>query len=205
MRALQEQIYACTVQHVETASNEELGEAIDMIKDLAEGIYYEQKTKLINKELECMKKEEEEYARMGKECLMHHSMPRDMDKEYGRMYYPMPYRRDHMVDRNSPYKKDRDKEDRYLYENEQYREHEVPFDLRDSREGRSPVSRRMYMESKEMHKDKQHKIKELEKYMQELSEDIVEMIEGASPEEKQMLEKKMTHLTSKIAQLNQDV
>lgn len=41
--------------------------------------------------------------------------------------------------------------------------------------------------------------------MQELSEDIVEMIEGASPEEKQMLEKKMTHLTSKIAQLNQDV
>lgn len=83
-----------------------------------------------------------------------------------------------------------------------YTEREIPFNLRDNREGRSPMSRRNYMESKELHKDKSAKIKELEKYMQELSEDIVEMIEDASPEEKQMLEKKMTQLTSKIAQLN---
>lgn len=152
MRALQEQIYACTVQHVETASNEELGEAIDMIKDLAEGIYYEQKTKLINKELECLKKEEEEYAQMGKECLMYHNTPRDIDKDRGRMYYPIPHRRDRMRDRDDLYGIDREKRD--PYDNESYREHEVPFDLRDSREGRSPVSRRMYMESKEMHKDK---------------------------------------------------
>ncbi|MCM1219536.1 MAG: hypothetical protein NC548_34075 [Lachnospiraceae bacterium] len=58
------------------------------------------------------------------------------------------------------------------------------------------------MESKEMHQEKDKKIKELEKYMQELSQDIVEMIEDASPEEKQVLEKKMTHLTSKISQLS---
>ena len=68
--------------------------------------------------------------------------------------------------------------------------------------GRSPVTRRMYMESKQLHKDKTEKVKELEKYMQELSEDIVEMIDGASPEERQVLEKKMTSLTNKIAQLN---
>ena len=52
---------------------------------------------------------------------------------------------------------------------------------RDSREGRSGQSRRSYMESKEMHKDnspesKQHKMKELETYMKDLSEDVTEMI-----------------------------
>lgn len=40
------------------------------------------------------------------------------------------------------------------------------------------------------------------KAMQELSEDIVEMIDGASPEERQVLEKKMTN---KIAQLNLNI
>lgn len=52
MRKLQEKIYDCVAAHIDDASTEELGEAIDMIKDLAEGIYYEQKAKLITKELE---------------------------------------------------------------------------------------------------------------------------------------------------------
>jgi hypothetical protein len=39
---------------------------------------------------------------------------------------------------------------------------------------------------------------ELEKYMKELSEDIVEMIEDASPEEKQLLKAKLTTLSGKI-------
>lgn len=196
MRALQEQIYACTVSHVESASTEELGQAVDMIKDLAEGIYYEQKAKLVTKELECMEEEEKEYKRMGKERMM-----RDMDKEHGHMYYTEPYRRPHP----SEVYRDDDREmrkEKGARRDESYTEREMPFEMRDSREGRSPITRRNYMESKELHKDKNHKMKELEKYMQELSEDIVEMIEGASPEERQMLEKKMTHLTSKIAQLN---
>ena len=83
-----------------------------------------------------------------------------------------------------------------------YHDREVPMNLHDSLEVRSPMSLRTYMEAKELHKDKTTKIKELEKYMQELTQDIVEMIEDASPEERQMLEKKMTHLTSKVAQLN---
>jgi hypothetical protein len=37
-------------------------------------------------------------------------------------------------------------------------------------------------------KDKTHQMKELENYMQELSTDLTEMIEDASPEEKQMLQ-----------------
>lgn len=65
-----------------------------------------------------------------------------------------------------------------------YNEREYPMELRDSREGRSPITRRMYMESKELHKDKDTKIRELDKYMKELSEDLVEMIDDASPEER---------------------
>lgn len=73
----------------------------------------------------------------------------------------------------------------------------------DSRDGRSWQSRRGYMEAKESHSDntpesKQAKMRELEKYMRELSEDITEMIEGASNEEKTMLRAKVQTLAQKI-------
>ena len=75
--------------------------------------------------------------------------------------------------------------------------------MRDGREGRSGASRRSYIETKEMHPDnsqesKQMKMKELEKYMGELSGDITEMIAGASNEEKTMLKTKLQTLVSKI-------
>jgi hypothetical protein len=72
---------------------------------------------------------------------------------------------------------------------------------RDEREGRSYNSRRMYMEAKDMKRDKATQLRELEKYMQELSQDITEMIADASPEEKQYLEKKISALASKIGQM----
>lgn len=163
-----------------SADTEELGQAIDMIKDLEQAKYY----------CSIVKAMEEAEEDETKEKSHHH---RDMDRVYGRMYYEGP-------DGRYPWKKrDRDEDwESYPYYPERGRE----IDIRDSREGRSPVTRRMYMESKQLHKDKTEKVKELEKYMQELSEDIVEMIDGASPEERQVLEKKMTSLTNKIAQLN---
>jgi hypothetical protein len=41
-------------------------------------------------------------------------------------------------------------------------------------------------------------MKELENYVKELSEDLMEMIEGASVEEKQLLQKKLATLATKI-------
>lgn len=75
--------------------------------------------------------------------------------------------------------------------------------IRDGREGRSGQSRRSYMETKEMNKEntpesKQAKMRSLEAYMKELSEDITEMIEGASNEEKTMLRSKVQTLAQKI-------
>ena len=74
-----------------------------------------------------------------------------------------------------------------------------PDEMRDKREGKSWKTRKMYMESKEMHHDKAKQMKELEKYMQELSSDILEMIDEASPEEKQFLSSKISTLASKIS------
>ena len=78
----------------------------------------------------------------------------------------------------------------------------LPFDTRDQREGRSPMSRKGYMEGKEMHLGKEKQMKELEKYMQELTSDITEMIQGSSPEEKQLMQKKIATLAEKVGQIN---
>ena len=61
-------------------------------------------------------------------------------------------------------------------------------------ESKSAMCRKTYMESK----DGTMKMHELNKYMQELSNEIVEMIEEATPEEKQMLQQKLTMLASKV-------
>lgn len=53
---------------------------------------------------------------------------------------------------------------------------------------------------KGFHKDK--KVRDLDQYMKELSEDLVEMIDDASPEEKQLLEKKVSALATKVSSLN---
>jgi hypothetical protein len=136
----------CNLGEVDT---KELGEAIDMIKDLEEAIYYATVT-------EAMNKPEKEWEMKKSD---HHQ---NIDDD--RMYYDEPM-------------------------------------WRDEYGGRSPMSRKMYMEAKHMNKDKATQLRELEKYMQELSQDITEMIADASPEEKQYLEKKITALASKIGSM----
>ena len=189
---MKERLVSCVeaqLGDIHNVDTHELGEAIDMIKDLEQAMYYCSIVKAMEKQEE----EEEFYHKLAKH--------RDMDRDMGRMYF---------TERDNAW--GRDHGNRPMESNLQrrgehegmtpYKEREVPFELRDSREGRSPMSRRNYMEAKELHKDKNSKIKELEKYMQELSQDIVEMVEDASPEEKQLLERKVTALASKLAQLN---
>lgn len=161
----------------------ELGEVIDMIKDMEEACYYAKITEAMEKAEEEKKYYTEYYRPYSKDYL------RDMDKDYGRMYYG--------GDRF-------DARDTGGYESGKsggatyYTERPYPMELRDRREGRSPMSRKMYMESKELHKDKTIQLKDLEHYMQELSTDIAEMIDDASPEEKQMLQSKISALAAKI-------
>ena len=60
----------------------------------------------------------------------------------------------------------------------------------------------MYMESKEMHHGKAKQLQELEKYMKDLSSDLVGMIEDASTEEKQYLGNRLSTLAAKITKMD---
>lgn len=142
LKMMKENIMACIqtqMGKLDEVNTKELGEAIDMIKDLSEAIYY---------------------------CTITEAM-KEKEKDSKDIYY--------------------------------YTEREIPMDFaRDYREGNSPMQRRMYMESKEMHHNKEVQIKELEKYIQELTSDITEMIKDATPEEKRMLQNRLTALATKI-------
>ena len=183
----QVQAQLCNLQAVDA---KELGEVVDMIKDLEETMYY---CTLIEA-MVGKGKEKENYNNHYAYYTDHpYYMDREMEKRNGRMYYP-----DHG---ESGKMGPNDHMRRYDGQMAQYSEREMPIEFRDTREGRSPTSRRMYMESKELNHDKAKKMKELEKYMQELTLDIAEMIEDSSPEEKQLLHKKITALASKIETL----
>lgn len=160
--------------HLEQVDAHELGEAIDMIKDIEEAMYYCSITKAM--------KETEEEKKYLEKYIPYYSSHRDMDRGSGHMYY------------DERYSKTRRKEP-YIYNPNDYQDISIE---RDSREGRSPEARRGYMESKELHKDKNIQMKELEKYVQELTNDVIDMIADATPEEKTMLQQKITLLASKI-------
>lgn len=157
---------------LEQVDAKELGEVVDIIKDLEEIMYY-------CSIIEAMEKSEEEKKYYTEYRPYDRDYLRDMDKERGRMYY-------------GGYETGEAGGATY------YTERPYSMELRDRREGRSPMSRKMYMESKELHKDKTTQLKDLEHYMQELSVDIAEMIDDASPEEKQMLQNKISALAAKI-------
>lgn len=168
----------------------ELGQVIDMIKDLEEAIYYCSITEAMKEN-----KEKEKYSQMYYQerylpiPMMNEMYQRDMDRNsYGRMYYPdrIMNNRDESTNRGSS---------RYYTERDW---DTYPINTRDSREGRSPLSRKSYMEAKELHQGKEIQMKELDKYIQELGHDITEMIQDASPEEKQMLQQKISALATKL-------
>ena len=65
------------------------------------------------------------------------------------------------------------------------------------------MSRRSYMETKEMHNDnspesKQAKMKDLEKYMSDLGADMADLIKDMSPEERTLAKTKLTTLVQKM-------
>ena len=203
LKRMKEQLISCVEKELYNpteANTKELGEAIDMIKDIEEAIYYCTITEAMKGE----GKKSSHYGNKyygGEDCwpMLYYCpdpnahMPkepydpyRDIDRQQGRMYYSgngtpgmHPMRQsDNSMDTPMPAEKD------------------------GTREGRSHMSRKGYMEGKEMHYPKDRQMRELEKYMQELTNDIVEMIAGTSAEEKQLMQKKITTLAEKVGQVN---
>ena len=201
---------------------EELGQAIDMLKDLEEALYFCTITEAMTGEGKGKGNVEIEYE--GHKKNGHSQMNGNDQMYYGgsQMYMgsPMMYANGSNGNGSSSgsssnggsstsyyggndqmYYQGRDSQGRYTSGRGSSRsDYSEPMMYRDEREGRSPQNRRMYMEAKGS-KDKATQLRELEKYMQELTSDMVEMIQDSSPEEKQYLEKKISALASKIGQM----
>ncbi len=224
---------------IEQIDTKEMGEVIDMWKDLCEAkekivksCYYTYILKAMEKE----ENEDEDYKKIMEKMRMSGDTEEDdMERRY---YDNYRYANGRFAPKGSGTYRGRGSRRGYAeppyyhMTPEMYREHDPEYyrdmdrmsgkmyytetspnritgqssnmnNMRDSREGRSGQSRRSYIETKEMHSDnspesKQVKMRELEKYMGELSADLTEMIAGASNEEKTMLKTKLQTLTQKI-------
>lgn len=190
---------------VENVNTEEMGEAVDMIKDLCEAEY----KAVIVKSMKKADEEEEEY---NKELLR--TLKAEYGEEGGRRYYDeyrykttgryAPKGKGTYVGRRGyeepPYmhmypERDMDREYGRMY----YTEPTVTH----TSESGYDRAKRMYTETKEMHKantpeDKEHKMKSLDSYTKELASDITGMVADMSAEEKNLLRTKLSTLVSKI-------
>lgn len=177
---VESQIYG----NIDKVSAEELGEAVDMIKDLAEAIYY----CTITEAMEGDSSKEHKQGHQRDTMYYNRTMPR-----YDAEYYD-PRRERVMYSDGGPMRAYHEGKVHYPDSvNGVYRD----GSMRDPHEGRSGVHRKMYMDGKGV-KDKTKQMQELEAYMNELAQDMSEMINDASPEEKQLLQNKLMTLTSKI-------
>ena len=179
LKQIKEQLVAAVqgqMGNLTETNTHELGAVIDMIKDLSKSMYYCS----IVKAMEEAEKTEEYSNNTNNYYYTERYMPyqyhRDMDRMNGRMYYS-------------------DTEETSAYTTPVH-EKDYPV-MRDNREGRSPMRRKMYMEAKALHQDEKA-MNDLENYMRDLSQDVMEMITQASPEEKQILQKKMNVLATKL-------
>lgn len=209
MKTLRTQLLGCVqgqMGNLKDVDTKQLGQAVDMIKDFSQAIYYNTITESMEK---AEKKEQQTvnninyYTAPTGYNKMYPDYYRDIERENGYMYYPRMYSDAGMGGRTSgtsnmngmsmsPNTSTGNNNGVNYYT-------EPGMMARDPRQGRAAIRRRMYMEGKEMHKDTNSQLKELEAYLQELSSDIAEMIKDASPEERATLHQKMTTLANKIS------
>lgn len=184
---VEKQIYG----NIDKVDAEELGEVVDMIKDLAEAIYY----CTITESMESSAWEEKEQHSMYRAPYPTQDGRNGGEGTRGRMD-GMIKRYDDGKRSYSMYDDKYDHHDPYIYRDGMM--HDMRHDMmRDPKEGKSGERRRMYMDGKGHH-DKTKQMQELESYMQELANDMTEMIQDASPEEKQLLQQKIATLATKV-------
>lgn len=154
---------------------EELGAAVDMLKDCYEACYYEK----ITAAMEESEKEPRMYygGNGGNGNGSSGNNGGGNPSYYGgnqrpaRMYYDSSY-----------------------YMPEYYEPMDYPR-WKPAYASKSEPSRKMYMARKELHTETPA---DLEKYMHDLTDDIMELVEKATPEERELLKTKISTLANKI-------
>lgn len=191
--------------NLECVNTKELGEAVDMIKDLEEAIYYCTITDAMKEKGYASQDEKTYYYTERMKPMLEYPYERydEYDKRPMTMYYDGGNRGGAQSSGGrgmSGSSSSMGGDTAYYRHDPRMNGYERPVMMPDydTRQGRSPLSRKMYMEGKMNHKDKGSQMEELETYVQELSRDVTEMIQDASPEEKQLLQQKISTLAAKI-------
>ncbi len=171
----------------------ELGDVVDMIKDLSEAIHYCTITDAMEES-----KNRSGYSQMDPATFMsrqdmrsYNSYPNHMrpfDPMYGeetKMYYG---------GRESPTTDWRDNRRGYDQNNMNRTGRYYDDHMEDYRDGRSHISRRGYMEAKDTGMDAESKMRRLKKYLGDLGFDISEMIADGTSEEKSAIREKLNNI-----------
>lgn len=199
---------------IENVNTDEMGKVTDMLKDLAEAMYYRTLTNIMEESdvedalgmLDRRFYDDYRYKTTGRYA------PKGRGSYVGRRGYEEPpymhmMNREDLQDWDSMSERERmrdlDRASRgrmYYTETEPMRK---DGGMRDSREGRAGMMRKGYMETKEMHKgstpqDKEANMRSLEEYLKELSEDLTGLLSEMTPEERQMAKTKITTLAAKM-------
>lgn len=221
LKAMKHKLTECVEKQIngnlEYANAEELGEAVDMIKDLSEAIYYctiteamEDKSQMKNGghypaahyygELQTRNYPTDYTMYPSYPEVMYASGGSNGGRSSNSYYTPIMYAQDGArqsvgESRNfTPmYANNGGGSSTYMY----YSPEQMYPQINQEQDGRSPMLRRRYMDGKR-YNDKQTQMQELERYAQELAGDITDMIKDASPEEKTMLQQKIQLLATKI-------
>lgn len=199
---------------IENVNTDEMGKVTDMLKDLAEAMYYRTLTNIMEESdvedalgmLDRRFYDDYRYKTTGRYA------PKGKGSYVGRRNYEEPpymhmMNREDLQDWDSMSERERMRDlDRASRGRMYYTETESMHkdgSMRDSREGRAGMMRKGYMETKEMHKgttpqDKEANMHSLESYLKELSEDLTGLLSEMTPEERQMAKTKITTLAAKM-------
>ena len=204
---------------IESINTSEMAKVIDMLKDVTEAEYHAriavamEKSEKDNEDSEryMMKKFIETYEDDGRRYYdvwrynNGHFAPKGKGTRRGyEENIPEYHMTPEMYKNYSPeYFRDMDRDFGKMYYTDTSSINMTRTPMRDVKEGRSGMSRRTYMETKEIHKgntpqDKDVKMKDLDHYLNELGEDVKEMIIDATPEEKQLMKTKLSNLATKL-------
>lgn len=199
---------------IESVNTDEMGKVTDMLKDLAEAMYYRTLTNIMEEyDIEDVQGmldrrfyDDYRYKTTGRYA------PKGRGSYVGRRGYEEPpymhmMNREDLQDWDSMSERERMRDlDRASRGRMYYTETEPMHKdggMRDSREGKAGMMRKGYMETKEMHKgttpqDKEANMHSLESYLKELSEDLTELLPYMIPEERQMAKTRITTLAAKM-------
>lgn len=194
---------------IENVDTSEMGQVVDMIKDLAEAEYHS----IISKAMKKADEEEEEY---DKELLR--SLKAEYGEESGRRYYDQyryangrfapkgrgtrrgyeepPYYHMPVNYNDMEYMRDMDKSQGKMYYSESIAPHvsESNYDR----------AKRHYTETKEMHsgitpEDKEQRMKALDKYIKTVTNEIIKIVsDNATAEEKNLIKSNINNLVSRF-------